>query len=78
MHNRGPFPLHIGAEEDRCSEDALERGDQSAVLCSALLHSEGVKHLRRASELNRLALLTDCQRGQEERNEPILTPPKTV
>ena len=40
MDNCGPFSLHVGAEEDRRAEDALEGGDQPPVLCSALLHAE--------------------------------------
>ena len=78
MNNRSPLSLHVGAEEDRCAEDALESGDQSSVLCPALLHTEGIKHLRRASKLNRLALLTYCQRCQEDRNQAVLSPRETV
>jgi hypothetical protein len=59
-------------------EDALESGDQSPVLCTALLHAEGIEHLRRTPELNVLALLTDRQGGQEDRNEPVLAPRETV
>ena len=43
-----------------------------------LLHAERVKHFRRASELNRLALLADCQCSEEDWNEPVLPPRKTV
>jgi hypothetical protein len=70
--------LHVGAEEDRCTEDALEGGYQPSVLCPTLLHTERVKHLRCASELNRLPLLTDRQRSQKNRNEPVLTPREAV
>ena len=78
MHNCGPFSLHVGAEEDRCSENSLEGGHQPSVLCPTLLHTERVEHLRCASELNRLALLADCQRGKKDRNEPVLAPWETV
>lgn len=78
MHNRGPVSLHVGAEENRRAEYALERSHQSSVLCPALLHPEGFKHLGRASELNRLALLADCQRCQEDRNESVLSPVESV
>jgi hypothetical protein len=74
MNNRGPLSLHVSAEEDRCTKDPLESGHHPSVLCPTLLHAEGVQHLRSASELNRLALLTDRQRSQEDWNEPILTP----
>src|SRR4051794_34755120 len=57
MHHRSPFSLRVGPKEDGRAEYALERSNQSPVLCAALLHAEGVKHLRRASKLNRLALL---------------------
>ncbi len=78
MHNCGPVSLHVGAEENRSAEDTLEGSHQSSVLCPTLLHAEGFKHLRRASELNRLALLADCQGGKEYRNEPVLSPGETV
>ena len=78
MNNGGPLSLRVGTEEDGRAEDALEGSDQPSVLCPALLHTEGIKHLRRASELNRLALLTYCQRCQEDRNQAVLPPRKTV
>lgn len=78
MHNRGPFSLHVGAKEDRCTEDTLEGGHKPSVLCPALLHAKGVEHFRCASELNRLTLLADCQRGQKDRNKPVLSPRETV
>ena len=78
MHNGGPFSLHVRAEEDGCAEDALKRSHQPSVLCPPLLHAEGIEHLRRASELNRLALLADCQCGEEYWNEPVLAPRETV
>jgi len=78
MHHGSPFSLHVGAKKDRCTEDALEGGYQSAVRCPALLHAEGVKHLGRASKLNRLALLADCQCSEEDGNEPVLSPREEV
>jgi hypothetical protein len=78
MYNLCPVSLHVGAEENRSAEDALEGSHQPSVLCSALLHAEGFKHLRRAPKLNRLALLANCQRGQEDRDEPVLAPRETV
>jgi hypothetical protein len=77
MYNCGALSLHVGAEEDRCTENALEGGYQPSVLCPTLLHAE-VKHLRRASKLNRLALLSDRQGGQKDRNEPVLSPRETI
>lgn len=78
MNNRSPLSLHVCSEEDGCTEDALEGGYQPSVLGSTLLHAEGVQHLRRASKLNRLALLPDCQRSKEDRDEPVLAPGKPV
>jgi len=78
MHDCGSVSLYVGAEENRSAEDALEGSHQPSVLCPALLHAEGFKHLRRASKLNRLALLPDCQRGEEDRDEPVLAPRETV
>ena len=78
MKHRGGFQLGIGAEKDGGAEDSLEGLDQAAILRSTLLHAEGVKHLRRATELNRLTLLADRQRSEKDRNEPVLAPWKTV
>ncbi|MCU1301913.1 MAG: hypothetical protein JWQ87_2197 [Candidatus Sulfotelmatobacter sp.] len=62
LRNRGPFSLHVGAEENRCAEDALKGGHQPSILSPTLLHAERVKHFRCASKLNRLALLAYCKR----------------
>ena len=52
--------------------------DQPTILRAALLHAERVQHLRCASKVNRLALLPDRQRRQENGNESILSPGQTV
>jgi len=38
---------------------ALERGDESSVLGTSLLHAKGIEHFCRTPELDRLALLAN-------------------
>jgi hypothetical protein len=78
MNHYGPFTLGFGPEKDRRAEDALERCDEPPLLGSSLLHTKWIKHFRRAAELYRLTLLTNCQRGEEDRNEAVLAPGQPV
>src|SRR6185312_2008920 len=52
MNDSRTFSLAIRSEEDRCPKDSLERGDQTPVLRTALLHHEGVQHGSGALERN--------------------------
>ena len=70
--------LSVRTEEDRRSEDPLERRHETPVLCPALLHPKGVQHFSRAAEPNYSVLLTNREGGQKDRDEPILTPWQSV
>ncbi len=63
MDNHGFLTLCVGPEEDRCSEDPLERRHQSPILRPALLHAEGVEHFRCAAKPNHTTLLADRERS---------------
>src|SRR5579884_2307622 len=78
MNDLGALALRIRAEEDRRSEDPLERAHEPAILCSTLLHAERVQHLRRTAEANHAAPLFDRKRREKNRHEPVLTPGQTV
>ena len=78
MDDHGFLTLCVGPEEDRCSEDPLERRHEAPVLRSALLHPEGVQHFSRAAEPNYSVLLTNGERSQKERDEPVLPPRQSI
>ena len=78
VHNRRSLALRIGTEEDGRPEDALECAYQPAVLGTALLHPEGLQHIASTEKGNGPLLLPDCQRGQEDRYEPVLPPRQAV
>ncbi len=46
MDNGGTLSLSVCSEEDGRAEDPLKGRDQTAILRAALLHREGVQHLR--------------------------------
>jgi hypothetical protein len=75
---RASFALRIGPEENRRSEDPLERAHEPAILCSTLLHAERVQHLRCAAEADHPTPLFDRKRGEKNRHEPVLTPGQAV
>src|SRR5215471_3232891 len=68
----------IGPEEHRGAEDSFECCDKSAIFFAALVHAEGVEHLRGGSKADRLAPLPHCQCRQEDRHDPVLTERKTI
>jgi hypothetical protein len=68
------LPLGVGAEEDGRAKNALKSSDEAPILGTALLHAEGVQHIRRAVEGNLRCLLTNRESREEDRDEPILTP----
>ena len=78
MHACRKLTLHVGTEEDGGAEDALECGDQPAVLGTALLHAEGVQHFEGARERDSSALLPDRQGGEEKGNQAILAPRQPI
>ena len=59
VYDLSTAPNGVRAEENGGAEDAFESRDQPAVLLSALLHPEGVQHLRGTFEPDGLALLLD-------------------
>ena len=68
----------IGSKKDRRPEDTLERGNQPPILFTAFMHAEGFEHFCSGSKSDRLALLPDGERGQVNRNDPILAKGKPV
>ena len=74
MDGHGFLTLRVRTEEDRCSEDPLERRNKTPVMRSALLHPKGIQHFSRATKSNYSVLLTDREGGQKDRNEAILPP----
>ena len=78
MNDHRPLRLRVRAEKDGRAEDSLERGDQAAVLRTALLHSEGAQHLGRAFKYDLRRLLPNRLRCQEDRNQAILSPRQPV
>jgi hypothetical protein len=68
----------VRSEEDGCPEDALESGNQSSILLAALMHAEGFEHFGCCSEPDGLTLLSYCERGQVNWNDPILAKGKSV
>ena len=71
-HESAGCTVFVGAEEDRRAEDALKCRHQSPVLFSALMHPEGVQHLRCASKLHYRALLSNGKRGKKDWNNAVL------
>jgi hypothetical protein len=61
------------SEEHGSAEDTFKRGDQTAVFRTALLHAEGLQHLRGAPEADRLALLPHRQSGEKNEDDTILS-----
>ncbi len=70
--------LVVGSKEDGRPEDALKGSNKSPILRTALLHSEGVQHLRRAAEGDRCRLLTNRKCREKDWNEPVLPPRQSV
>jgi uncharacterized protein GlcG (DUF336 family) len=78
MDHSGAFPLPVGTEEDRGSEDSLKRSDQTPVLRAALLHPEGIEHGSSTLEGNLRRLLADRLSRKKNGDEPVLSPWKAV
>ena len=74
MRDRRLFALRIGPEKNSCPEYSLKSRDQTAVLGTALLHSEDVQHFGGAPKGNRLFLLAHGKRSEEDRNKAVLSP----
>lgn len=78
MDHGGAVLLDVRSEEDRSTKDALERSDQPAVLRTALLDAEGIKHLGSAVERDPGGFLPNRHRRQEDRNQAILSPGQSI
>jgi hypothetical protein len=66
VNDCGTFALRIGAEEDGRPEDPLESADEPPILRSALLHTEGIQHLRRApkaDDARKIGTRRSCPHG---------------
>ena len=74
LHQAGLPRQHVGAEEDRGSEHALEGGYQAPVFLTSGVHTKALKHFSRGAEANRLTLLLHCKSRQENGHESILSP----
>jgi hypothetical protein len=70
--------LCICAEEDGGAEYPFERREKAAILRSTLGQTEGLQHLGRTSESNRLGLLLDGERRKEDRNQSVLSPSQST
>jgi len=78
VEDGGMFPLGVVSKEDGRPEDPLKGSNESPILRTALLHSEGVQHLRSAAECDPSRLLTYRKCRQKDRYEPVLTPWQSV
>src|SRR3954463_13720044 len=78
MRDGRPCGLRIRPEEDRCTKAPLEGSDQPPILRSPLLHAKHIQHFCSATESNRLFLLPHGKRGEENGNQPILSPGNAV
>jgi len=78
MNHGGTGPLSVRSEEDRGTEDALERSDQSPILGTTLLDAECIEHFGSAVERDPRGLLPNCHRSQKDRNQPVLSPWKSI
>src|SRR5689334_10821629 len=65
VDNCGALSLGVCTKENGCAKDPLECGNETAILRSALLHAEGVQHLRRAVERNSGSLLPNGECRKE-------------
>jgi hypothetical protein len=66
--------LRVCAQEYRCTENALEGCNQTAILRAALLQAEDVQHFGCASQCDRLRLLSHGECREKNGHEPVLAP----
>jgi hypothetical protein len=78
VNDCGAFALRISAEEDRRPDDPLESAHEPPILRSALLHPEGVQHLRRAPKADDATALLNRQGREEDRHQAVLAPRQSV
>src|SRR4051795_9820605 len=78
VHDRRHGPGRVRSKEDRCAEDPLESRNETAVLRSALLHSERVEHLGGVRKVDASGTLASGQSREKEGDQPILSPRETV
>src|SRR6516165_2158991 len=72
MHHFGIRGQTFRPKEDRRTECAFKRPNQSPILFATFTHAEGLQHFGSALELDRLTFLLDGQRRQEDWNNPVL------
>jgi hypothetical protein len=72
VHDHSSLPLEIGAEKYGGSEYPLKRGNQAAILGTALLHAKNVEHLGGTAKSDVLLLLAHRQGSQKNRNQQKL------
>ena len=78
VNDRSLLALRIGAEEACGAKDSFKPADKPPILGAALLHAKIVEHLCSTREEDRLVLLADRERGQEDRNQAVLTPRQAI
>jgi hypothetical protein len=78
MNHGFAVALSVRTEENGRSEDPLKGTDQTAVVRSALLHSESAEHSGGTIEANPRRPLADRKRRDEDRHEAVLSPRETI
>jgi hypothetical protein len=73
VHDFGLGGYRVCAEKDCGAEDSFERCRQPTVLLSTIAHAECFQHFGSGFESDRLTLLLDGQRRQEDWNNPVLS-----
>jgi len=69
--------LFFGSEEDRCTENPLESPGEPGIMESVFGQAKEVKHLSGGIEPNLTGLLPEGERGNPDRDEPVLAKRKT-
>ena len=78
MYDHRFLTLYVSPEEDRCSKRTAGKPLRDVGTTFRPVASEGVEHFRRAAEPNRPILLPNGKRGEQDRNEPILSPRQSI
>jgi hypothetical protein len=73
LNHTRPRIATVCAEEDRCTEDSFEGGNETSVLGPPFLHTEGLQHLGCAPKADCLTLLPHRQSGQKNGDDTILS-----
>src|SRR4051812_34484040 len=78
MDDGGTLPLGVCSEENSRAEDPLKGRDQTAILRTALLHTEGIQHLRSTVESDWGRLLSNGEGREKNRYQPVLAPGQSI